>query len=57
MPALDFSYISGSIFLEPVDPRASVAETMLAEQAMVAPLRVVGPVDLVFTDPLKGFTG
>lgn len=56
MPAPDMSH--PNLFLEytPQDPRASKAETLLAAKAPQTAAPSAGLVDIVFKDPLEGFT-
>ena len=56
MSAPDISH--PDLFLEytPVDPRASQAETLLAAKTDQSETPAPGPVDIVFKDPLEGFT-
>ncbi|MBG0741105.1 hypothetical protein IV500_17175 [Paeniglutamicibacter antarcticus] len=56
MSAPDISH--PDLFLEytPVDSRASKAETLLAANTDRTATHAAGAVDMVFKDPLEGFT-
>ncbi len=54
MSAPDLINPTALVFYEPLDRHASMAETKLAEQAPAMLSPIVGPVDMVFIDPLKG---